>query len=34
MNGRMAVIAGAIWAVYNVGFIALISFAPEFFVSR
>ncbi len=31
---RMAVIAGAIWAVYNVGFIALISFAPEFFVSR
>jgi predicted MFS family arabinose efflux permease len=37
LNGyewRMALIAGAIWAVYNVGFIALISFAPEFFVSR
>ena len=31
---RMALIAGTIWAVYNVGFIALISFAPEFFVSR
>lgn len=31
---RMTTIAGMIWAVYNVGFIALISFAPEFFVSR
>jgi predicted MFS family arabinose efflux permease len=31
---RMALIAGAIWAAYNVGFIVLISFAPEFFVAR
>lgn len=30
----MSLIAGAIWAVYNVGFIVLISFAPEFFVAR
>ncbi|MEW6645514.1 MAG: MFS transporter [Pseudomonadota bacterium] len=30
----MSLIAGAIWAVYNVGFIVLISFAPEFFVGR
>ncbi|MBR1219283.1 MFS transporter [Bradyrhizobium sp. U87765 SZCCT0131] len=37
LNGyelTMALISGAIWAVYNVGFIVLISFAPEFFAAR
>jgi predicted MFS family arabinose efflux permease len=31
---RMTLVAGGIWAVYNAGFIILISFAPEFFVTR
>ena len=31
---RMTVVAGAIWAAYNVAFIVLISFAPGFFVAR
>jgi predicted MFS family arabinose efflux permease len=28
---RLVLIAGTIWAIYNVGYIVLISFAPEFF---
>jgi predicted MFS family arabinose efflux permease len=31
---RMSLVAGAIWAVYNVGFIVLISFAPGFMVAH
>jgi predicted MFS family arabinose efflux permease len=31
---RISIVAGAIWAAYNVGFIVLVSFAPEFFVAR
>ena len=27
-------LAGAVWGTYNVGYIVLVSFAPEFFVSR
>jgi MFS family permease len=31
---RLSLLAGAIWATYNVGYIVLVSFAPEFFTTR
>ena len=31
---RLVLIAGTIWAIYNVGYIVLISFSPEFFTVR
>ena len=30
----LASLAGAIWGTYNVGYIVLVSFAPEFFTAR
>ncbi len=37
LNGRewrLVSLAGAIWGTYNVGYISLVSFAPEFFTTR
>jgi predicted MFS family arabinose efflux permease len=31
---RLVSLAGAIWGTYNVGYISLVSFAPEFFTTR
>jgi predicted MFS family arabinose efflux permease len=31
---RLVSLAGAIWGTYNVGYISLVSFAPEFFAAR
>jgi predicted MFS family arabinose efflux permease len=31
---RLILLAGAIWATYNVGYIVLVSFVPEFFTTR